>query len=310
MTLATPPFTPSTPLTLLRGSGLPPLEARILLAHGLGWSRTELITRADTPLGTAACERCLALFARRHAGEPIAYLVGMREFYGLAFEVSPAVLIPRPETELLVELALAEIDARAAGSAPVRDTPPAPGSLAVLDLGTGSGAIAVTLAHARAATRMVATDRSPAALEQARGNAERLLPPQRPGGALEWYLGDWFEALPASAASSGFDLIVSNPPYIEAADRHLDQGDLRFEPLDALSDGGDGLSAIRAISQAAHAWLRPGGMLLLEHGYRQGPDVARLLRTQGFQEVTGHRDLAAHDRVTTARAAADKAGRR
>lgn len=304
MTLAAS-LTPSTPRTLLRDSGLPPLESRILLAHGLGWSRTELVTRADEALTAAAGEHCRTLFARRRSGEPVAYLVGVREFYGLDFAVSPAVLIPRPETELLVELALAEIDVRLAKSARADESRLASRPLTVLDLGTGSGAIAITLAQARPMTRMVATDYSPAALEQAKSNAGRLLPPHRPGGALEWFLGDWFKALPSSAASERFDLIVSNPPYIEAGDPHLAQGDLRFEPPHALSDGNDGLSAIRAISQAAHAWLRPGGALMLEHGFRQGPAVAKLLHTQGFQEIMGHQDLAGHDRITTARVMAD-----
>lgn len=276
-----------TVATLLRESTLPAGEARILLAHTLGWTRTQLITRDNDPLPEAVAAAFHALQARRLAGEPIAYLTGTREFYGLALTVSPAVLIPRPDTELLVELALA----RCAGLSAPR----------VLDLGTGSGAIALAIASARPTAHVTATDRSPDALAVARRNAASLgllgSTTDGDGGTprLQLYAGDWFAALPADVE---FDVIVSNPPYIARHDPHLAQGDLRFEPPDALTDHGDGLGALRTIAAHAMPHLAPGGWLLCEHGYDQAEAVRDLLATAGFAQIFSARDLAGIERVS------------
>ncbi len=271
-------------------SALDPLEARILLCHVLGWPRTALITRADETLAAEQVQRYRELALRRLAGEPIAQLVGSREFFGLALTVTPDVLIPRPETELLVELVLAGC----------RDLP----RPRVLDLGTGSGAIAIALAAARPDARVTATDRSPAALAVARGNGTRLLPADRAGGTIVWRAGDWFEALSANQADADparFDVIVSNPPYIRRDDPHLQQGDLRFEPRAALTDEADGLSALRTLIAQAPDFLAPGGELWLEHGYDQSADVAALLSARGFQAVRSVPDLAGIARATGGR---------
>jgi release factor glutamine methyltransferase len=251
---------------------LDPLETRMLLCHALGLSRVQLVTRSEQVLDDAAAQRLGALFARRLAGEPVAYLIGEREFYGLPFQVTPAVLIPRPETELLVELACERL--------------PAGGS--VLDMGTGSGAIAVAIAHSRPDAHVTALDASAAALEIARGNAGRN------GVRAVFLQSDWYGAL----GPQRFDLIVSNPPYIVAGDRHLFQGDLRFEPVDALTDHGDGLSALRAIIAGAPKFLKENGWLLLEHGYDQAPAVRALLR--GWGAVQSWRDLAGMERASGA----------
>ncbi|MBK4733762.1 peptide chain release factor N(5)-glutamine methyltransferase [Noviherbaspirillum pedocola] len=258
-----------------RLSTLPPLETRILLCHALGLSRVQLITRSEQVPDAAQRELLAQLLLRRQAGEPIAYLTGSREFYGLEFRVTPAVLIPRPETELLVELAIERL--------------PEGGSL--LDLGTGSGAIAVAIAHARPDAHLTALDASAAALEVARGNAERH------GVRVEFLQSDWYAALPAMR----FDLVVSNPPYIVAGDTHLAQGDLRFEPVDALTDHADGLSALRTIVSGASAHLADGGWLLMEHGYDQAEAVRSLLAARGFAEVQSWRDLAGIERASGGR---------
>lgn len=268
---------------LLRASPLPALEARVLLCHALGWRRTELITRDDEPLDAGAVATFRRLETRRAEGEPIAQLVGVREFYGLAFDVTPDVLIPRPETELLVETALAAI----ASIARPR----------VLDLGTGSGAIAVAIASARPDASVWAVDRSPAALAVAARNAVKLLDPARPGGPLIWLQGDWYGAL-AGCAAPEFDVIVSNPPYIAAGDPHLDEGDLRFEPRGALTDESDGLSAIRAIVGGAGPFLAKSGQVWIEHGYDQALHVRRLLAASGFADVRSRQDLAGIERTT------------
>jgi release factor glutamine methyltransferase len=262
---------------LLRASLLPQLEARILLMHVLGWRRTELITRDHLPLPEEAVARFEALSARRLAGEPIAQLTGAREFFGLEFDVTPDVLIPRPETELLVELALEAI----------ADTPNA----RVLDLGTGTGAIAISIAHARDDARVWAVDRSAAALDVARGNAARLL--ER--NAITFVESDWTAAVDPSLL---FEAIVSNPPYIASGDPHLEQGDLRFEPRGALTDDADGLSAIRTIVEGAPFLLALDGSLWIEHGFDQADAVRRLLQARGFTEVHSKRDLAGIERAT------------
>lgn len=271
----------ATVATLLRESGLPPMESRILLSHVLGWSRTQLITRDREPLAPETVAVYRALHARRVAGEPIAYLTGRREFFGLTLNVSPSVLIPRPETELLVELALARIEGRR--------TP------RVLDLGTGSGAIALAIAHSRPDARVTALDRSADALDVARENARQL----GLDGRVRFLSSDWYDALPADEAP--FDLIVSNPPYIVSGDEHLSQGDLRFEPVDALTDHADGLAALRVIVAGAPSRLLPDSWLLCEHGYHQAADVRALCTAAGFADVASERDLAGIERTTGGR---------
>ncbi len=278
-----------TAAALLRASALPVLEARVLLGHVLGWRRTELITRADEPLDATLIARYRALEARRLAGEPVAQLVGAREFFGLEFDVTPHVLIPRPETELLVETALEALE----GLKQPR----------VLDLGTGTGAIAVAIASARPDVQVWAVDRSPEALIVATRNAGKLLDAARPGGVPMFFEGDWYGALDASQAPR-FDVIVSNPPYIASGDPHLSQGDLRFEPRGALTDEADGLSAIRTIVSGAPAWLAPGGVLWMEHGYDQARAVRALLEAGGFGEVRSACDLAGIERISGGRRAA------
>ncbi|MDY7573395.1 peptide chain release factor N(5)-glutamine methyltransferase [Actimicrobium sp. CCI2.3] len=250
-------------------------ERRILLGHVLGLTRVALITRSEQALTPAQAAGVAELFARRIAGEPIAYLIGSREFYGLRFEVTPAVLIPRPETELLVELAI--------------DRLPRQGR--VLDMGTGSGAIAVAIANSRRDAAVSAVDLSDAALAVARRNATCH--------AVQVHLlrSDWYAAL----SEQRFDMIVANPPYIVAGDHHLSEGDLRFEPVDALTDHSDGLSALRHIIRGAAAFLEPAGWLLLEHGYDQAAAVCALLDTAQFTEVQSWADLAGIARVSGGR---------
>lgn len=254
------------------------LDARLLLQHVSGCRHTDLIARPETPLAPEPAAAFAALVARREAGEPLAYLVGRKEFLGLDLAVSPAVLVPRPETELLVELAQARVESLAAP--------------AILDLGTGSGAVALGLAHLLPEARITAVDASAEALDMARHNAERL------GLAVRFVLSDWYAELPAAER---FDLIVSNPPYIEAGDPHLAQGGLPFEPLMALTDGADGLECIRRIIAGAPERLTPGGWLLFEHGYDQAEKARELLAAAGFKEVGSWRDLAGIERVSGGR---------
>jgi release factor glutamine methyltransferase len=271
---------PGTSLRELQASlPLDPLENRILLCHATGLSRVQLITRAEQAVDEEQAARLQALVQRRLAGEPIAYIVGKREFFGLDFEVSEAVLIPRPDTELIVELAIERL--------------PPHGRL--LDMGTGSGAIAVAVAHTRPDAAVTALDLSDAALEVARRNAANN------GARVRFLRSDWFDALDANET---FELIASNPPYIAAGDEHLSQGDLRFEPAGALTDHADGLSALRAIVAGAAAHLVPGGWLLMEHGYDQAASVRALLDAGGYTEVQSWRDLAGIERVSGARIAA------
>ncbi len=221
-------------------------------------------------------KRCYdALLERRLQGEPVAYILGEREFFGLKFKVTPDTLIPRPDTELLVELALQHM--------------PENKGWRVLDMGTGSGAIALSIAHSRPDAEVTAADASGAALDVARENAGRL-------GVrnISFLQSDWFSAL----SGQRFDLIVSNPPYIAAADRHLTQGDVRFEPLSALASGADGLDDIRKIVGQAGAYLEHGAWLLLEHGYDQAAQVRDLLHQNGFVEIFSEKDIAGIDRVS------------
>jgi len=263
---------------LLETSHLPQSEARILLMHVMGVSRTWLIAHDTDVVETASADRFAVLAQRRVGGEPIAYLVGWREFMGHVFKVSSAVLIPRPETELLVETGLACVQGL-----------PAP---RVLDLGTGSGAIAVSIALARPDADVVATDTSGSALAVARANASSL------GAAIRLCRGNWWTALSDDADDTGFDLIVSNPPYIASHDVHLGQGDLRFEPPGALTDYADGLDALRVIIGGAARRLKPGGALWLEHGYDQAAAVRKLLVDKGFGQVESRRDLAGIERIS------------
>ena len=260
-------------------SGLPPLEGRMLLERVLEKTHAWLIAHAEETADAAAAEAYAAMAERRLRGEPMAYILGEREFYGLDFKVAPAVLIPRPETELLVELALARI--------------PEQTRARVLDLGTGSGAIAVALAKARPQARMTAVEVDYAALTLARANAKRH------GVSVRFFCGDWFGAL----SGESFDLIVSNPPYVADADPHLGLGDVRFEPRRALAGGADGLDCIRAIVSQAGVHLHPGAWLLLEHGYDQAQPCCALLRAQGLQDVQSWPDLAGILRVSGGRAA-------
>ncbi|MFM0156258.1 peptide chain release factor N(5)-glutamine methyltransferase [Paraburkholderia sediminicola] len=272
---------PVTPAALLRASPLPSLEARILLTHVLGWRHTQLITRSDEALDGTLVERYRLLEARRVAGEPVAQLVGAREFFGLDFEVTPDVLIPRPETELLVETALAAMENIARPC--------------VLDLGTGTGAIAVAIASMRPDAQVWALDRSAEALAVATRNAARLLDTKRPGGAVVLQQSNWYNSLDAALR---FNVIVSNPPYIASNDPHLSEGDLRFEPRGALTDESDGLSAIRAIIAGAPARLAANGVLWIEHGYDQAEAVRGLLTAQGFEQVRSEQDLAGIERIS------------
>lgn len=252
------------------------LEARVLAAFAWKVAPAWLIAHDTDPLTDAQSAAFETLFARRLTGEPVAYLVGTREFYGRPFQVSPEVLIPRPDTELLVEQALARI--------------PVDEALNVLDLGTGSGCIAITLALERPHARVTAVDRSVAALAIARHNAGIL------DAHVEFLTSDWFDAL----AGQRFDLIVSNPPYVPATDPHLSRGDVRFEPLAALAAGNDGLDDLRHLIAAARAHLVPGGALLLEHGHDQADAVVSLLESSGYTRPQSWPDLAGILRVSGA----------
>jgi release factor glutamine methyltransferase len=249
-------------------------DAECLLAFVLGRPRSWLFAHGDDALDDAAVARFNALVARRSAGEPVAYLVGHRGFRNLDLAVTPDTLIPRPETELLVELALARI--------------PVDNEAHIADLGTGSGAIALAIAAERPHAHVIATDRSDAALAVARNNAST-----HALANVEFRNGDWFAPL----AGEQFDIIASNPPYIADDDPHLSQGDLRFEPRAALSCGQDGLDAIRSIVRDAPVHLRDDGWLLLEHGHDQGEAVRSLLGNAGFVQVETVQDLEARDRV-------------
>ena len=260
------------------------VDARVLVAHLLGVDRAWLAANPMHVLTESQDARVDLAVAQRSLGHPVAYLVGKREFYGRDFIVGPDVLIPRPETETLVEAALSEWDRRA------MRRPPDGGSPSVLDLGTGSGAVAVTLACERPALRIVATDASAAALDIARANARA----HGCEGRIAFVAGSWYAPL----AGERFDLIVSNPPYVARGDAHLGEGDLRFEPGAALTDGsGDGLDSIRAIVAGARDHLAPGGALLFEHGYDQAEAAARLLATAGFGALASIPDLAGIPRV-------------
>ena len=250
-------------------------DAEILLAHSLDRPRSYLLAWPDRAPEPAAVERFERLVARRTAGEPVAYLTGVREFWSMPLAVTPDTLIPRPDTETLVELALDRLAGQGGGR--------------VADLGTGSGAIALAIARERPDLQLVATDASAAALSVARRNAREL------GIANVAFLrGHWCDPLQENA----FRMVVSNPPYIAPGDPHLDRGDLRFEPASALVAADDGLADLRAIAREARRVLQPGGELLLEHGYDQAEAVAALLDAEGYLDIAGHTDLAGQMRVT------------
>ena len=265
---------------LLRGAGarIDPVDAQWLLVHALGKPRSWLYAHGDDIADEAVAARFEALVARRVAGEPVAYITGRRGFWRFDLAVTPATLIPRVETELLVELALARLS---------QDR-----ELRIADLGTGSGAIALALAHERPRARVVATDASDAALAVARSNANALGIDN-----IDFRRGDWLAPL----AGEHFVLIASNPPYIASDDPHLGAGDLRHEPVSALASGPDGLDAIRVIVGDAPAHLVTDGWLLLEHGLEQGRAVRGLLHTAGFVDVATEHDLEGRDRVTLGR---------
>ena len=253
----------------------PTLEAEVLLAHVLDSSRARLRAWPERVVDGAALARFRRLVARRRDGVPSAYLTGRREFWSLSFEVNEAVLIPRPETECLVETALALL--------------PADATATIADAGTGCGAIAIALATERPRCRIVASDSSRAALSVARRNVDEI------GVAnVALVAGYWL----APMAAAGFDLLVSNPPYVAAGDPHLGRGGPAFEPRHALAAGADGLDAIRILIDQGRRCIRPGGRLLLEHGYDQGAAVRRLLTGTGYREVVTGRDYAGLDRVT------------
>lgn len=286
------PFAPSSSAPagpsiddLIRHSQLPRAEARRLLASLTGQPLTWFMAHGDDPADPDITARFQALAERRRSGEPLAYLLGQQEFYGRPFAVSPAVLIPRADTETLVETALEQLLLQRQQRRAV--------PLSLLELGTGSGIIAITLALEAPDTEVHAVERSPEALAVAQQNAKTL-----GASRIHWHPGSWWQAL---ASPRRFDLIVSNPPYIAAHDHHLQQGDLRFEPPQALAAGPDGLDDLRIIIGGAPAHLNPGGWLLLEHGYDQEAPVQALLRDAGFADVFTRRDLAGQPRVSGGR---------
>ena len=269
---------------------IPIAEARLLLRHVLDANAAWLEAHRDDLLPRSAAEAFAALVERRAAGEPVAYLLGFREFYGREFSVTPDVLIPRPETELLVEIGQKKV---------MRSGIPGDGGSAtasLLDLGTGSGCVAITLALELPQARVSAADISAAALAVARANATLL------GAHVSFVESDWL----ACFAGQRFDVIVANPPYVAAGDPHLNAGDLRFEPPSALACGADGLDAIRSIIADASRHLEAGGWLLLEHGYDQAAALRELLAAAGFDDIEQHRDLAGIVRVSGGRLTKDQ----
>lgn len=273
--------------SLLASSALPPNEARILLAYVLEkhyqLPRSALLSRDDMELHQDALTLWEDLQTRRLSGEPVAYLVGKRGFHEIELYVAPGVLIPRPETELLVEIGLREIR-RLNGTA------------RILDLGTGSGAIALAIAHAAPHVIVTATDQSQDALAIAKTNAKRLNIESR----VQFKQGNWYEAL---TDDEPFDIILSNPPYIAKQDPHLEQGDLRFEPISALTDYSTGLSCLETIIFQASKYLKPGGLIAVEHGHDQSNAVKKIMSDAKFITINVSLDLAGHPRVASGRKA-------
>ena len=261
--------------TLAATTDTPRLDAELLLASVLDCDRTPLLTHGDWLLDDSIQRQFSDLITQRRLGVPVAHLLGRREFWSLALRVTPDTLIPRPETELLIELALDRIPPGAAQP--------------LADLGTGAGNIALALAHERPSCTITATDCSAVALAVARDNARRLTVTN-----VRFLPGHWFAPL----RDERYAMIISNPPYLAADDPHLHAGDLRYEPQVALVAGVDGLAALRHLIQHAPEYLLPGGWLLLEHGYTQGSAVRELLQARGYDQITTHHDLAGHERVS------------
>jgi release factor glutamine methyltransferase len=259
-------------------SPTPRLDAEVLVMHVCGLDRGALIARGQAVLTDDQLNRLEITIAQRRQGEPIAYLTGRREFWSLEFNVSPATLIPRSETELLVEKALATI--------------PRGAEWTIADLGTGCGAIALALAKERPRCRIIATDISPAALEVARTNAAKFGQTN-----IEFREGNWFEPL----VDMKLDMMVSNPPYVRANDPHLEQGDVRFEPEQALAAGPEGLDAIRQIAVSAREHLNPAAWFLFEHGWDQAAAIGQLLHSLGYRNIVCYPDLGGRDRITACR---------
>ncbi|QWD74395.1 peptide chain release factor N(5)-glutamine methyltransferase [Polynucleobacter sp. TSB-Sco08W16] len=274
--------------SLMSATLLPPNEARILMAQVLDQHyqlpRSALLSRDDMELHAQALEEWKTLESRRLQGEPIAYLIGKRGFHNIELQVAPGVLIPRPETELLVEIGLREIKQ-------IEKEVITP---KVLDLGTGSGAIALAIANEAPSSIVTATDQSAEALVIAKANAKQL----NLESCVQFLQGSWYEALHEKAL---FDVILSNPPYIASQDPHLTQGDLRFEPISALTDHASGLTCLKVIIQGAVNHLKPMGLIAVEHGFDQSEAVVCLMKAGGFSDVQAHQDLAGHNRVVSAR---------
>ena len=270
---------------LLSDSALAPAEAKILMAHVLEkhyqLPRSALLSRDNLELNAKAIEEWKMLESKRIQGEPIAYLIGKRGFHNIELYVAPGVLIPRPETELLVEIGLREIKRL---NAPTK----------ILDLGTGSGAIALAIAHEAPEAQLTATDQAIEALDIAKINAKLLNIETR----VQFIQGSWYEAIEACAS---FDMILSNPPYITSQDVHLSQGDLRFEPISALTDHGNGLTCLETIISGAKQHLNPNGLLAVEHGFDQSEAVLALMKQADFQDIQTHLDLGGHHRVVSGR---------
>ncbi len=284
---------------LLESTPLNKTDAKVLLGYlinqYLGWPRSALISRDQEPLPDELLVAWKSFEARRLSGVPVAYLTGIKGFHGIELKVNQAVLIPRPETELLVDLALEEIQ-RIHAVSPNQ-------TIRVLDQGTGSGAIALAIAHATSVinktsmnVEILGIDQSLAAIELARENARALDLDK----SVEFLMSNWYAAIP-DRYQGAFDVTISNPPYIHKDDPHLQAGDLRFEPQSALTDFGDGLSCIRQILDGAHEYLKPGGLIAIEHGYDQAAAVTELMKTQRLQGATSLPDLAGHLRVSLAR---------
>ena len=280
--------------SLLSNCTLPASEARILLAHVLEkhyqLPRSALLSRDDMVLSPAAQEDWQSLESRRIDGEPIAYLLGKKGFHDIELIVGPGVLIPRPETELLVDVVLSEI--RKLTELPKPDKQGEP--CKILDLGTGSGAIALAIAKSAPNALLIATDQSADALHIAQLNAKELGLEHQ----VTFVQGSWYQPLDAAMR---FDVIVSNPPYIANLDPHLSQGDLRFEPSSALTDFASGLTCLEVIISQADQYLTLGGLIAVEHGFDQSEAVIQLMNSAGLTDVEVHQDLAGHDRVTTGR---------
>ena len=271
--------------SLLSDSALPQNEAKILLAFVIEkhyqLPRSALLSRDEMELSLEALEQWRNLESKRLSGEPIAYLVGKRGFHDIELYVASGVLIPRPETEILVEIALREIQ-----------TLNRPAN--ILDLGTGSGAIALAIAHSAPQTIVTATDQSLEALAIAKMNADQLGFSDR----VQFAQGSWYEALKEAIP---FDVILSNPPYIAAGDSHLSEGDLRFEPASALTDGASGLSCLEAIILQVHPYLKPGGLVAVEHGFDQSGAVVKLMKLAKLEEIRVHQDLTGRRRTVSGR---------